>query len=57
MDDLAEIVSGEARQRDLPEDITLYKGLGIALEDVVTAAHVYNLARKQGMGEEIDLLC
>ncbi len=57
VDDLAEIVSGEAPQRDLPEDITLYKGLGIALEDVVTAAHVYNLARKQGMGEEIDLLC
>ncbi len=42
--------------RELPQDITLYKGLGIALEDVVTAAHVYRLACQQGLGEEIDLL-
>ncbi len=54
--ELCEIVGDEGPQRESPEEITLYKGLGIALEDVVTAAHVYFLAVKQGLGEEIDLL-
>ena len=54
--ELCEIVGDEGPQRASPEEITLYKGLGIALEDVVTAAHVYFLAMKQGLGEEIDLL-
>ena len=54
--ELHEIVADEGLQRETPEEITLYKGLGIALEDVVTAAHVYFLAEKQGVGEEVDLL-
>ncbi len=54
--DLADIISDQGVGRESPQDITLYKGLGIALEDIVTAAHVYYLARKQGLGEEIDLL-
>jgi alanine dehydrogenase len=53
--EMAEMIAGNAPLR-APEEITLYKGLGIALEDVATAAHVYNLARKQGLGEEIELL-
>lgn len=54
--DLQEIVADQGLQRESPEEITLYKGLGIALEDVATAAHVYDLAKKQGLGEEIELL-
>jgi alanine dehydrogenase len=54
--ELASIVSGEGPQRELPEDVTLYKSLGIALEDIATAAHVYQLALRKGIGEEIDLL-
>lgn len=54
--ELADIVSQEAPVRESPDEITLYKGLGIALEDVATAAHVYHLARKQNIGEEIDIL-
>ncbi len=54
--ELADIV-GDGPVRESSEDITLYKGLGIALEDVVTAAHVYHLARKQGLGEELNFLC
>ena len=54
--ELHEIVADEGLQRETPDEITLYKGLGIALEDVITAAHVYSLAIKQGVGEEIDLL-
>jgi len=54
--ELADVVGGHGPQREAPEDITLYKGLGIALEDIAAAARVYTLARKQGLGEEIDLL-
>jgi ornithine cyclodeaminase/alanine dehydrogenase-like protein (mu-crystallin family) len=54
--DLADVVAGHGPKRETPGEITLYKGVGIALEDVATAAHVYTLAREQGMGEEINLL-
>lgn len=54
--DLADVVAGHGPKRELSSDITLYKGVGIALEDVATAALVYTLAREKGVGEEIDLL-
>ncbi len=54
--DLANVVAGHAPGRESPSAITLYKGVGIALEDVATAAHVYTLARERGVGEEINLL-
>jgi ornithine cyclodeaminase/alanine dehydrogenase-like protein (mu-crystallin family) len=53
---LADVVADHGPKRELASDITLYKGVGIALEDVATAAHVYTLAREQGVGKEIDLL-
>ena len=54
--ELSEVVGAQGPQRDLMEDITLYKGLGIALEDLATAAHVYRMARERGLGEELPLL-
>jgi alanine dehydrogenase len=54
--DLADIVAGHGPRRESSSEITLYKGVGIALEDVATAAYVYTLARERGIGEEINLL-
>ncbi len=54
--ELAHIIHRRKPQRASSNDITLYKGLGTALEDIVTAVHVYNLAHRQGLGEEISLL-
>jgi ornithine cyclodeaminase/alanine dehydrogenase-like protein (mu-crystallin family) len=54
--ELADVVAGTGPQRETPDDITLYKGLGIALEDVATAARVYILAREQHRGQELDIL-
>ena len=56
MSDLADVVAGHGPKREFTSDITLYKGVGIALEDVATATHVYTLARERGVGEEINLL-
>lgn len=54
--ELANVVVGSAPRRQSGEEITLYKGLGIALEDLATAGLVYRLARERGIGAEIDLL-
>ena len=54
--DLADVVAGHKPRRATPNEITLYKGVGIALEDVATASLVYTLARERGIGEEINLL-
>jgi ornithine cyclodeaminase/alanine dehydrogenase-like protein (mu-crystallin family) len=54
--DLSDVVAGHGPTRELASDITLYKSVGIALEDVATAAHVYSLALERGLGEQINLL-
>jgi alanine dehydrogenase len=53
--ELAEVVAGRVRGRESAEDITLFKSLGIAIEDVAVAAFVYERARKVGSGKEITL--
>jgi ornithine cyclodeaminase/alanine dehydrogenase-like protein (mu-crystallin family) len=54
--ELSEVVGRQGPQREAAENITLYKGLGIALEDIATAAHVFNQAVEQGLGEELPIL-
>lgn len=56
VDELSNVVGAHGPQRESPENITLYKGLGIALEDIATAAHVYQLAKQRGLGEELNIL-
>ncbi len=53
---LAAIVAGQAPGRTAPDEITLFKSLGLAIEDVTVARHVYELARQQGLGQELDIL-
>lgn len=53
---LAAIVAGQQPGRTAPDEITLFKSLGIGLEDIAVAKHVYELARQQGIGEELDIL-
>ncbi len=54
--ELGDIVAGQGPRRQAADEITLYKGLGIALEDIATAALVYTLASERGIGEELNLL-
>jgi alanine dehydrogenase len=51
--ELAEIVAGEKPGRRSERAITLFKSNGIGIEDVATAARVYELARERGVGREI----
>jgi ornithine cyclodeaminase/alanine dehydrogenase-like protein (mu-crystallin family) len=51
--ELADIVAGKKRGRTNDREITLFKSNGIAIEDVVTASRVYELARRRGIGREV----
>jgi alanine dehydrogenase len=53
--ELGDVVIGKKRGRESDEQITLFKSVGVAIEDVAVAAWVYAEARKQGLGIEIDL--
>jgi alanine dehydrogenase len=53
--ELAEIVAGKTPGRSNPQQITLFKSNGIAIEDVVVAGKIYELARERGMGRQVPL--
>jgi ornithine cyclodeaminase/alanine dehydrogenase-like protein (mu-crystallin family) len=42
--EIGELVAGTARGRDSADEITLFKSVGVAVEDVATASLVYRLA-------------
>lgn len=54
--ELADIVAGDGPQRNSSYDITCYKAVGVALEDITVAARAYVQAIERGVGEEINLL-
>ncbi len=53
--ELGEIIGGTAAGRSSPEDLTLYKSVGVAVQDLAAAALVLAAARERGAGQEIEL--
>jgi alanine dehydrogenase len=53
--DLGELVSGSRPGRTSPEELTLYKSVGVAVQDAAAAALVLSAARERGIGREVDL--
>jgi ornithine cyclodeaminase len=53
--ELGELVSGAKRGRTSPDELTLYKSVGVAVQDAAAAALVLSGARKRGIGREVDL--
>jgi ornithine cyclodeaminase/alanine dehydrogenase-like protein (mu-crystallin family) len=53
--ELAEIVAGKTPGRSTPQQITLFKSNGIAIEDIIVAGKIYELARDRGMGRQVPL--
>ncbi len=53
--EIAAVVAGRIKGRRRPKDVTLFKSLGLALEDVAVGALVYERARKEGIGTEVPL--
>jgi len=52
--ELGQVVVGRYTARRHPQDITLFKSLGIAIEDVAVAARVYARAQAEGAGRVIE---
>jgi ornithine cyclodeaminase len=53
--ELGELVSGTRPGRTSAEQITLYKSVGVAVQDAAAAALVLAAARERGAGREIEL--
>ena len=53
--EIGEVLTGKARARTSPDEITLFKALGIAIEDLAAAHAVYRSAVERGLGTWIDL--
>ena len=51
--EIGEVLIGKVAGRRSPEEITLFKSLGLAIEDVASAKHIYEKARASGRGRFI----
>jgi len=52
--ELGQVIVGRYTGRAHAEDVTMFKSLGIAIEDVAVAGRVYEKARDAGLGRVID---
>jgi ornithine cyclodeaminase/alanine dehydrogenase len=52
--ELGQVIIGRYTGRAHPEDVTLFKSVGIAIEDVAVAARVWQAAQAAGIGRPID---
>jgi alanine dehydrogenase len=53
--ELAEVVTGRCPGRTSDEEITVFKSVGFALEDLAAARLAYDRARAHGIGKEVNL--
>ncbi len=51
--ELADVVAGRQTGRPTPESITLFKSLGLAIEDLAVARVVLQRAKESGLGREL----
>jgi len=53
--EIGEVLTGKAPGRTSREQITLFKSLGIAIEDLASAHHVYTKAKERGLGAWVEI--
>ena len=53
--EIGEVVSGQHQGRTRPDEVTIFKSLGLAVEDVAAAHLAYTRAIEQGRGTVIKL--
>lgn len=52
--ELGELLLGQASGRQSPDEITLFKSLGLAVEDLASAQLIYQQAVEQGIGTAVE---
>ena len=53
--EIGELILGTRPGRESASQITLYKSVGVAVQDLAAAALVLAAARERGAGQEIEL--
>ena len=53
--EIGEIISGDVAGRISPDEITLFKSVGNAAQDLAAAAHIVREAERRGLGVEVEL--
>ncbi|MFQ5908845.1 MAG: ornithine cyclodeaminase, partial [Thermoplasmata archaeon] len=53
--ELGELVAGRKQGRTSKDEITLFRSVGMALEDAATAFVAYKRAEEAGLGTRVDL--
>jgi alanine dehydrogenase len=53
--ELGQVLAGKAAGRTSPEQVTLFKSLGLSIEDLAAACHVYQKAKELGVGTWVDI--
>lgn len=51
--ELRDVLTGAETNRAVPSDITLFKSVGLALEDVAVASRIYHRALSESMGQRL----
>jgi ornithine cyclodeaminase/alanine dehydrogenase-like protein (mu-crystallin family) len=51
--ELAPVLTGRYPGRESPKDVTVFKSLGLGIEDIALAVRIVELALQQGLGKEI----
>jgi ornithine cyclodeaminase/alanine dehydrogenase-like protein (mu-crystallin family) len=52
--ELGEVLIGAEPGRNSPDEITVFKSLGLAIEDLAAAEHIYRKAQQQGAGNWVE---
>lgn len=52
--EIGEIAAGKKPGRMSRSEVTLFKSVGIAIQDLAVAGHVWERAREAGLGQEVD---
>ncbi len=53
--EIGDLLLGRIAGRRSPEEITLFKSLGLAIEDLASAHHIYTKATEKGVGKAVEL--
>jgi ornithine cyclodeaminase len=53
--EIGELLTGEAAGRTSPDDVTLFKSLGIAIEDLAAAHRIYEICSERDLGTWVDI--
>jgi ornithine cyclodeaminase len=53
--ELGDLLLGHIAGRESPSEITLFKSLGLAVEDLASAQHIYQRAIEKGVGVAVEL--